>query len=270
MAYPFLKWPGGKRALMPEIAARAPARIERYAELFTGGGAAFFGLRDRIASGVLADVNGELVSAYVAVKHCTEELIGMLEGHQAAHADPAYYYIMREEVPADSVAAAARFIYLNRTCFNGLHRVNRAGKFNVPRGSYKNPRICDADNLRAVASALAGVDLMHGDFTEIGTALEPGPGTFIYADPPYDGTWTGYAAGGFGAADQERLRDRAAEWAGAGATVLLSNSDTPYIRDLYSGPCFRVERVEAPRRISGKAKGRGAVHEVLITAEGGA
>ena len=207
MAEPFLKWPGGKRALMPEIAARAPARIGHYIELFTGGGAVFFGLRDRIERATLADVNPELVNAYTVIRDCVDDLIDALEVHREQHGDPDYYYRIRAEVPGEPVAQAARFVYLNRTCFNGLHRVNRKGQFNASRGSYANPKIVNAGNLRACADALEGVDIIQGDFQEVMRGMPDAPNAFVYADPPYDGTWTGYAADGFGPADQRRLRD---------------------------------------------------------------
>lgn len=268
MAEPFLKWPGGKRALMPEIAARAPAQIGHYIELFTGGGAVFFGLRDRIERATLADVNPELVNAYRTIQNSVDDLIDALEVHKRHHDDPAYYYRIRASEPTGAVGRAARFVYLNRTCFNGLHRVNRKGQFNASRGSYVNPRIVNADNLRACAAALAGVDIRQGDFASVIADLTIDGNTFVYADPPYDGTWTGYAVDGFVPDDQRRLRDAACDWVvSGGGSALLSNSDTPRIRHLYRAPWFTIDRVAAPRRIAPTAKGRGTVHELLITAQ---
>ena len=267
-AEPFLKWPGGKRALMPEIAARAPARIGHYIELFTGGGAVFFGLRNRIERATLADVNPELVNTYRVIQNSVDDLIDALEVHKSQHADPAYYYSIRASEPTDAVSKAARFVYLNRTCFNGLHRVNRKGQFNASRGSYVNPRIVNAENLRACAVALESVDIRQGDFASVMDGMPGGPDTFLYADPPYDGTWTGYAADGFGPADQERLRDAVIHYVRiGGGRALLSNSDTPRIRHLYRAPCFTIDQVTAPRRIAPTAKGRGTVHELLITGQ---
>ena len=268
MAEPFLKWPGGKRALMPEIAARAPARIGHHIELFVGGGAVFFGLRDRIERATLADVNPELVNAYTVIRDSVDDIIDALERHRVRHDDPDYYYRIRAEVPTEPVAQAARFVYLNRTCFNGLHRVNRKGEFNASRGSYVNPRIVNAENLRACAAALEGVDIRQGDFEAVLRGLPWRDGTFVYADPPYDDTWTGYAVDGFGPADHERLRDVVQEYVRiGGGSALLSNSDTPLVRKLYRAGCFTLERVAAPRRIAPTAKGRGTVQELLITGQ---
>ncbi len=260
-AAPFVKWAGGKRALIPGIAAHFPGRVKRYWEPFVGGGAVFFSFADRIDQAVLSDSNEELIITYQAVQSRVEELIEALREHKRRHGEKRYYLSVRSHSPTDEMEIAARFIYLNRTCYNGLYRVNRQGKFNVPRGNYKNPDICNAERLRAAAEALAKADLRAGDFA--GQAA-PGKGDFIYCDPPYDDCFTSYQPGGFTAEDQRRLRDAAKKWSAAGASVVLSNSDTPHIRGLY-GSRFRLHETTAPRPINSNGNGRGAVAELIIT-----
>ena len=285
MADPFLKWAGGKRAIVGEIVRRAtvPRRIGHYFEPFLGGGSVFFALAPRIDVAILADSNPALCVAYSIVRDDPEALIARLRGHERNHADPDYYYRVREALPVDRLAAAARFIYLNRTCYNGLWRVNRDGKFNVPRGNYAKPRIVDAAGLRAASAALQCAEIVCGDFAAAAPTDDdplvapgrdfgyaPGDGDLVYADPPYDGTFTSYSAGGFGDADQERLRNSAVAWAEAGARVIVSNSDTPLTRRLYEGPRFRsvfaVDRLQAPRRIARTAEARKPATEILAVA----
>lgn len=263
-AAPFVKWAGGKRALIPGIAAHFPRRVKRYWEPFVGGGAVFFSFADRIDRAVLSDSNEELIIAYRVVKSRVEELIEALREHERRHAEQRYYLRVRSQRPTDALEIAARFIYLNRTCYNGLYRVNRQGKFNVPRGNYKNPNICNAERLRAAGKALAKAALRVGDFAR---RAAPDKGDFVYCDPPYDGSFTSYQPGGFTAEDQRRLRDAAKKWSAAGASVVLSNSDTPHIRNLY-GSHFHLHETTAPRPINSNGNGRGAVAELFITSHG--
>ena len=272
-AMPFVKWPGGKRTLIPAIAQHFPDEVETYWEPFVGGGAVFFTFAKRIERAVLCDTNEDLMITYAVVKDDVEALVERLSEHERAHRrrdgrkykdGKSYYYRVRDDEPSDPVEVAARFIYLNKTCFNGLYRVNKAGRFNVPEGKYAKPDICNADRLRRASSALARAHIVLGDFTR---TVQPADGDFIYCDPPYDGTFTGYQAAGFAQDAQRRLRDAADGWAQAGATVLLSNADTPAMRSLYASG-FAIEGVSAPRNINSDAAGRGKAAELLIKSNG--
>jgi len=264
-AAPFVKWAGGKRVLIPDIAKHFPERIGTYWEPFVGGGAVFFTFADRMDRAILSDRNEELVIAYQVVKNRVDDLIEALCAHERGHKDDRYYPRVRAQEPTDALAIAARFIYLNKTCFNGLYRVNKSGKFNVPRGRYKNPDICNPERLRKASAALAKATIRLGDFEKV---VHPGPEDFIYCDPPYDDCFTDYQAGGFTSEDQEQLRNAVNSWAEAGADIMVSNSDTPLIRRLYRGGGFSVHEAEAPRLINSRVEGRGAVAELIITTYG--
>ena len=263
-ATPFVKWAGGKRALIPELAKHFPRQIGTYWEPFVGGGAAFFTFADRMDRAILTDRNEELIIAYQIVKDRVDDLIEALHAHERAHKDDRHYLRVRAQAPADAIAIAARFIYLNKTCFNGLYRVNKAGKFNVPNGRYENPGICNPDKLRTASKALAKATIRTGDFEKV---VQPGPQDFIYCDPPYDDCFTRYQPEGFTTEDQERLRNAVNTWTDTGAAVLLSNSDTALIRRLYRGK-FSVHEAKTPRLINSRLEGRGAVTELIITAYG--
>jgi DNA adenine methylase len=267
---PFLKWAGGKGQLLPDLLQQieAAGSFRRYHEPFLGGGALFFAL---YRGGQLArlkprlsDGNANLIVTYQAVRDNVLGVITRLGRHARSHGEE-HYYAVRAETPSDPAAAAARIIYLNRTCFNGLYRENSRGEFNVPFGRYVNPVICDEENLRAVSQALQNVCLETADFESV---LEHAkPGDFVYFDPPYDplsksSSFTAYAKGGFGEAEQRRLAGVFAELAGRGVKALLSNSATPLIEDLYRG--FHIERVKATRAVNSKANGRGAIDEFLV------
>lgn len=263
-ARPFVKWAGGKRSLIPDIARRLPEQIGGiYWEPFVGGGAVFFALDSRIGNARLSDVNAELVLAYQVIKKWPEELIEELGRHAEQHpADKDYYYEVRKMTHSQSsVEVAARFVYLNKTCYNGLYRVNKKGQFNVPKGRYANPTICDAEGIRKASEVLQTADIKLRDFARI----EPSSGDFVYCDPPYDGTFAEYAAGGFDDTEQRRLRDACKRWHGLGAAVMVSNADTPLIRTLYGEPPFVMHEVSAPRNINCKAGERGDAGELLIT-----
>ena len=261
-ARPFVKWAGGKRSLAARIWEQAPADFGDYYEPFVGGGSVFFAMPERTGKAYLSDVNRELITAYKVIRDDVEGLIVALKEHvHNHHADEGYYLRVRVQEPEAPLQVAARFIYLNKTCYNGLYRVNRAGKFNVPKGSYKNPRICDAEGLRQASTALAQADVSVETFDSVA----PDVGDFVYSDPPYDGTFTGYVPGGFGETEQELLRDTSAHRGLRGVRVMISNSDTPRIRDLYDGSIFRIHKVQAPRFINSDGEGRGRVVELLIT-----
>ncbi len=232
-ASPFVKWAGGKRSLIPDIAKYFPDRIGTYWEPFVGGGAVFFTMANRIDRAILSDANEELILAYQAVKSQVDDLIDVLKEHKKKHLkDDGYYNHVRAQSPDATLEIAARFLYLNKTCFNGLYRVNKQGKFNVPKGRYKNPDICNEDRLRAASKVLAKATLRVGDFEKV---VKPGSDDFIYCDPPYDGCFTGYQAGGFSEDDQQRLRMASDSWVEKGADVMISNADTSLIRRMYRG-----------------------------------
>lgn len=263
-ALPFIKWVGGKRSLVPDIISRIPKNFATYWEPFTGGGAIFFALQEQLSDARLSDINPELVTTYQVVKHFPNELIELLEIHAEAHPrDDDYYYRVRRMAHLQSpIEVAARCIYLNKTCFNGLYRVNRKGYFNVAKGRYANPLICNADGILRASEALQKADIKQGDFGNV----QPNDGDFIYCDPPHDGTFAGYTTKGFGEHDQRRLHDACLKWYSLGATVMMSNADTPLIRELYGSKTFTIHQVSASRTINQKASARGRTTELLITA----
>ncbi|PYR78789.1 MAG: hypothetical protein DMF87_13120 [Acidobacteria bacterium] len=286
---PLLKWAGGKRQLLPALRGYYPVTFNRYIEPFFGSGAVFFDLH---ASGRLAgrqawlvDDNADLIGCYRMLTSRTDEVIKQLQalaaGHERGGSD--FYYEVRDARfnPMRATAAtytpemAAMLIYLNRTGFNGLFRLNKSGEFNVPAGRYVNPRIVDEQHLRQVAAALRsrGVTLTQGSFE--GAVLEAGKGDFVYCDPPYaplsrTACFANYTANGFRRNDQERLQQALAGAAKRGAHVVLSNSSAPEIEELYSRTnaqqaLLRIERVDARRAINSRAESRGPVTELVIT-----
>ena len=267
---PFLKWVGGKRQLLDELRSRVlMARPHgRYHEPFVGGGALFFDLYGQQELGrskaFLSDNNPRLIEAYEGVQRNVEQVIALLEKHQAAHSEE-HYYRVRAAVPEDKIACAARLIYLNRTCFNGLYRENSKGEFNVPMGRYKNPLICNTPNLRAVSAALRRAQIRRSHFTAVfDHAVE---GDLVYFDPPYDpvsktANFTSYHRDPFGEDAQRSLADVFRRLDGRGVKLLLSNSDTPLIQELYAP--YTVETVMACRRVNSRADKRGEVREVMV------
>lgn len=242
--------------------------MERYFEPFMGGGAMFFATRPQVA--VLADVNDELVDCYTAVRDQLADVIEELKRH---HYEKDYYYEVRrwDRLSLSLVERAARTIFLNKTGFNGLYRVNSKGLFNVPFGRYSNPKICDEANLPACSKALQGTEIRQVDFAEL---LErPERGDFVYLDPPYiplnaTANFTAYTAGGFGPDDQRRLASSLLGAHRRGARFLLSNADTPVTRELYAElldePGVDLDIVRARRSVNSKAARRGPVNEVVI------
>jgi DNA adenine methylase len=259
---PFLKWAGGKSKLVPEILQRFPSIFRRYHEPFLGGGAVFFALGPRLAT--LSDLNAELVHTYTSIRDDVDAVIDALGDHEA---NEEHYYAVRALAPSTlgPVEVAARTIFLNRTCYNGLYRVNSKGRFNVPFGRYANPRIINPENLHAVSEALQGVDIRHQSVFDVGDRVRPGD--VVYFDPPYDpvsptASFTAYA-GTFGRQEQIRLCELFTELAHRGVHVVLSNSDTPFIRALYRA--FQVDTVHCRRAINSRADRRGPVTEVLVS-----
>jgi DNA adenine methylase len=264
---PFLKWAGGKTQLLPVLERYFPPAIDRYTEPFVGSGAVFFHLRagGRLVGEVtLADSNRELIHAYAVVRDQLEELLAALDAHRAAHRRDHYYRVRAGPFTPD-VAGAARTIYLNKTCFNGLYRVNRSGRFNVPMGDYRDPAILDEPALRRASQALQGVRLLSQPFQETIAAAAAG---WLYLDPPYvplspTASFTGYVPGGFGPADQEALAASVRAAAARGLQFVLSNSHTPAVCRLYQD--FVVASVPARRAINSNAARRGPVDEAIVT-----
>jgi DNA adenine methylase len=268
VASPVIKWVGGKTKLLPELTARMPARFERYYEPFAGGAALFFRIAPERA--VLADSNPDLIGLYTCLTRDVAGVIKKLAYHRTSHSESHYYETRTRwndrEVAWNTADRAATFIYLNKTCFNGLWRVNRSGAFNVPIGRYTDPPICVPDALRAASTLLQRTTLRSGDYrTAVADAHR---GDFLYFDPPYDpitptASFTSYTAGAFGAEQQRELADTARALVARGCRVMLSNSDTPFIRSLYKG--FEIDRVKCSRAINSNAAKRGDVDEVIVT-----
>jgi DNA adenine methylase len=275
LSYPFVKWAGGKTQLLPELDRVIPSEFDRYFEPFLGGAALFFHLisnRNRF-SPYLSDLNKELITTYKIVKDNVKELLQLLKRYDAAYrkAPSGYYYELRDRLkPSNDIERAARFITLNKTCYNGLYRVNRGGKFNVPIGRYHNPLICDSNNLENVSHALrySKAIILAGDYRQI--ILENAQkGDFIYLDPPYNPTsstsnFTGYTDYGFGNNDQEQLASIFRKLDDRNCMVLLSNSDTPFIRELYSDFVSFIKEVNSLRAINCKGSKRAGHKELLI------
>lgn len=263
MTAPIVKWAGGKRRLLPELRKRVPETFGTYFEPFAGGAALFFALAPECA--VLTDANEALMRAYAAVAVFTDEVCALLEEHRRYH-DDVHYRVVRDlwNTSRESFTEplrAAVFLYLNRTCFNGLWRVNKRGEFNVPMGDYRDPLAGYVDKVRAAAPVLARADIRAGDYWM--HVMRAVAGDFVYFDPPYDGTFTAYTPDGFGEDDQRALATNALDLVERGVHVLLSNADTPLIRSLYAG--WKIETVKCGRAINADAGGRGAVDEVLIS-----
>lgn len=264
---PIVKWVGGKTRLLPELTARMPKQFGRYYEPFVGGGALFYRLAPEHA--VLADANADLIATYAAVRDDVDGVIQGLAKHAHLHCE-TYYYSMRQwwnesRADMDHDMRAATFIYLNKTCFNGLWRVNRSGDFNVPMGRYTDPPICVPDALRTASGLLALATLRCGDY---GIAVADATrGDFLYFDPPYDpvtktANFTSYTDNGFGHDQQRALAETARSLVARGCQVMLSNSDTSFIRSLYQD--FAIDRVKCARAINSNGSKRGAVDELII------
>lgn len=296
-AHPFLKWAGGKRKLMPQIDAYLPAalkngRLQRYIEPFVGSGALFFYIAQTypLKEYFINDVNSELIMAYKTIQSEVESLIDCLTAIESSYlpldetARKAFYYKTRAQFNQHGaeldlasfqpqwVTRTAQLIFLNRTCYNGLFRVNSKGGFNVPFGRYKNPTICHADNLRVVARVLQGVWIENGRYETFSQHVNDQ--TFVYFDPPYrplsqTANFTAYTNNTFGDVEQLKLADFYHQLNSVGAKLMLSNSDPQnidpadtFFEGAYAN--FRIERIQASRRINSRANKRGIVNELLI------
>ena len=270
---PFVKWVGGKRQLLKqfkELGLYPPEDFNpdtaTYFEPFVGGGAVFFDLLPKKA--VLSDMNFELVTAYNVIKNDVEALIKELKKYKYSK---EFFLEMRQKITSKmtDLKVAARFIYLNRTCFNGLYRVNSKGGFNTPFGKYNNPLICDEENLRKISKALQKTKILHQSYKKVLDKAKKGD--FIYFDPPYHpvnstSSFTSYTSEGFFAEEQKELSEIYYKLHKRGCFVMLSNSDTPLINELYSwlDKKIKVNKVDAGRAINSNSKRRGKIKEVLV------
>ena len=272
---PFLKWAGGKRQLLPEIVKYVPKLTSKhtYYEPFIGGGALLFELQHQKA--VINDSNKELINCYKVIKDSLDELMEELSKDKYSNSETSYYDMRdldrsrKKYASLSEVEKAARIIYLNKTCYNGLFRVNSQGQFNVPFGRYKNPNFLDDAVLRAVNKYLNSNDitLLNQDFAE--AVKDANRGDFVYLDPPYDpvsetASFTGYDVNGFNRDEQERLKEEFDALHKRGCKVMLSNSCTDFILDLYKNYQYTIIKVRATRSINSNALKRGMVDEVLV------
>ncbi|MEM7336105.1 MAG: DNA adenine methylase [Chloroflexota bacterium] len=265
-AKPVLKWAGGKRQLLTQYAPYFPelGSYGRYFEPFIGSAAVFFHLQPSVAT--LSDRNQQLIEVYQVIRNDVDGLIDALQGHLN---ESDYYYAVRAQnvETLTAVQRVARFIYLNKTCYNGLYRENKKGKFNVPFGRYVNPKICDENRLRAVSEMLQSIDILAIDFEDaVATAQQ---GDFVYLDPPYaplnkTSNFTSYDRYGFYDEDQERLAETIHDLTERGVHVMLSNSTADIIYELYDLPQYLLIPIQARRNINSKAAKRGLISELLI------
>jgi DNA adenine methylase len=265
---PFLKWVGGKRQIIPAIAEHLPKTIKVYIEPFIGGGALLFHLQPKRA--IINDFNSELVNVYSVIKNDLESLIIDLKKHKN---ESDYFYKIRgidrtgEIEKLTNAERASRIIYLNKTCFNGLYRVNSSGEFNSPFGKYKNPNIINEPTLRAVNHYLNtnDIQIINGDYLEI--LQKADKNSFVYLDPPYhpvseSSNFTGYVQGGWDESDQVRLREACDDLTKRGINFLQSNSSADFIKQQYTN--YSVHTIKANRAINSNGEKRGEVEELLI------
>lgn len=271
MVAPILKWVGGKRQLLKDIKELMPKQITTYVEPFVGGGALFFALQPDKA--IINDYNEELINIYKVVKDEPEKLLSILTKHDELNSEDYFYRIRaldrdNEYFEMSNVERAARIIYLNKTCYNGLFRVNQAGQFNTPYGKYKNPNIINRPTILAMSkyfNDMKSLKIISGDYTNALKGLRKG--SFVYFDPPYlpissSSSFTGYTDQGFGYDEQVRLKKECDKLDKRGIKFMLSNSDHPKIRELYKD--YTIITVKANRSINSNASKRGEINEVLV------
>ncbi|MBR0280581.1 MAG: DNA adenine methylase [Oscillibacter sp.] len=266
---PVLKWVGGKRQLLPALSPLLPAGITAYYEPFLGGGAMLFHLQPQTA--YANDINADLMRVYAVIRDDVDALIEALQSYRN---DADFFYAVREwdrdkrsYARMSDVQKAARVLYLNKTCYNGLYRVNNAGEFNAPFGNYKRPNIVNASGLRAVSAYFRRADTRFSAVDYAEALADAGPGAFVYLDPPYDpvsdtSNFTGYARGGFSRAEQIRLRECCDDLTRRGVRFMLSNSATAFIREQYRA--YHITTVRARRAVNSVASRRGDVEEVVV------
>lgn len=284
---PFIKWAGGKSQLLNEIRAKYPENIDKYCEPFVGGGAILLDVLANIKpqSVLINDINSQLVNTYKQTRDNVTEIVDWLSENQSVYWDKSgderreMYLLMRDKYNAGilnkdrTAEMAALFIFLNKTCFNGLYRVNSKGLFNVPIGSYKKPPICDAENLKVISGLLQNVDIRCGDYSKCEVFIDEN--TFVYIDPPYrpltvTASFTSYSENDFGDKQQIELGKFVDEISAKHAKVVVSNSDPKnsdendnFFDELYSR--YTITRVSAKRMINSKASSRGSINELLIS-----
>ena len=289
LAKPFIKWVGGKTQLLPEIRQRYPENITRYCEPFVGGGAVLFDVLQTFHPNevLINDINPELINLYENIRDNCEPLIQLLEYFQTEYLETpeadrqnlylgkraTYNHFIEERNPEHNLEKAALFIYLNKTCFNGLYRVNRNGLFNVPFNRAKNPLICDSENIRECSQLLQNVQMHVGDYSYCRDFIDEN--TFVYLDPPYrplteSSSFTSYNENGFSDVQQIELGNFITEMAHRGALIVASNSDPhnaneqdEFFDNLYAD--FNIERVQAARMVNSNARRRGPINELLIS-----
>ncbi len=270
MNSPVIKWVGGKTKLLPELVRRMPKSYGRYFEPFAGGAALFFHIAPHRA--VLTDKNADLIGLYSQLATNLAPVLRQLDRHRKQHSSRYYYQVRKHwNNPGSSWSdhrRAAAFIYLNKTSFNGLWRVNRASEFNVPLGRLVCPPLYDPDVIRAAADQLVTTDLRSCDYRD--AICGAAAGDFAYIDPPYDpvsatASFTSYTGTRFGRDEQCELADIASELVARNVQVMLSNSDTRFVRSLYSKRGFSISRIRCPRAINSDGAKRGDVNEVIIT-----
>jgi len=264
-ATPFLKWAGGKRGIMPELLARLPKTFNDYYEPFAGGGALFFELQPRLRRAFLSDANPDLICTYQIIRDRVEDLIELLSRHRRNHNEHYFYEMRQQQNLTNPVEIAARMIYLNKTCFNGLWRVNKKGEFNVGFGKGENPGILQQVNLERCARALSRSIIACQDYK----AIKPKAGDFVYFDPPYHSPkskcFTAYTQSDFTEKDQAELAAFCILLHQQNVKLMMSNSDTDYIRELYNLPAFNVTSIKAPRIVNCKGNARTPISELLVT-----
>ena len=270
---PFVKWAGGKRQLIPILNENLPKTFGTYYEPFIGGGALLFHMlteRDGQKCSI-SDLNSDLVLAYTTIRDRIDDLISSLKSHEKNyHKDSkSYYYSVRESNPRSEIEKTSRLLFLNRTCFNGLYRVNSKGKFNVPLGRYTNPNIVNEENLRSVSAILQSskVSIKCRDFEAV--LRDAKRGDLVYFDPPYQpvsdtANFTSYTNKDFTDKDLERLADLCNKLDSKGCKVLLSNSDSKQVSDMFSTKYWKVNKIQANRSINSNSKKRTGHFELLI------
>lgn len=268
---PVLKWVGGKRQLLNDIIPMIPKNCSTYVEPFIGGGAVLFELQPKKA--IINDFNSELINVYTVIRDYPEELIKELQFHKDNNTSEHFYAVREYDRKPEffsqmtPIQKAARVIYLNKTCYNGLYRVNSAGQFNSPYGKYKNPNIVNETVIRAMSKYFNknNIVIKNEDFKEALKGLKRG--AFVYLDPPYmpissSSSFTGYTENGFNEDKQRELKELCDKLDKKGIKFLQSNSDCEFIRELYSG--YRIKTIKAKRAINSKGNSRGEINEVLI------
>ena len=270
---PFVKWAGGKRQLIPILNESLPKTFGTYYEPFIGGGALLFHiLTERNGQKCsISDLNSDLVLAYTTIRNRIDDLISSLKNHEKNYRkdSKSYYYSVRESNPRSEIEKTSRLLFLNRTCFNGLYRVNSKGKFNVPLGRYTNPNIVNEENLLSVSAILQSsrVSIKCRDFGAV--LRDAKKGDLVYFDPPYQpvsdtANFTSYTNKDFTDKDLERLADLCNKLDSKGCKVLLSNSDSKQVSDMFSGKPWKVNKIQANRSINSNSKKRTGHFELLI------